>query len=285
MKIIKVSIVVAVFNEKFYIERCVKAILGQCHTSFELIIVDDGSTDGTAKIINEIKDQRIVYLRNDKRRGIAYSRNVGIHKAVTEYIFFTDADCMPTKYWLQEAIKVFEQKDCLGIEGKTCYETSRTSITDRIIENLRGGVYTTCNIAYRRKILEEVGYFNKRYELVSEDTDLARKVLSKGYIEFLPSMLVFHQQRKQTVKNYFQIAFRVFSKVKYINDTKDYSACFWKIMYPKHLIYILCPPLLFLGYRLTNLKELFLVPLIYLSYVFERVLIWIAAVKEGIFLL
>lgn len=180
---------------------------------------------------------------------------------------------------------MFETKECAGVEGRTCYETNRTSITDAVIENFGGGAYITCNIAYRKSVLKKAGYFNQNYKLVGEDTDLALKVLKLGSIEFVPSMLVFHQRKRKTIKKYFQDAFRVFSKIKYVKDTKDYEACFWKVFYPAHLAVILFPPFLIFRYRIVSFKEFFLLPVIYLSYCFERILIWIAAVKESIFLL
>lgn len=143
----------------------------------------------------------------------------------------------------------------------------------------------TCNMAYRKNALAKAGYFNEEYKLLSEDTDLAQKVLKNGRIEFLPSMLVFHQRKKQTIKKYFRNAFRVFSIIKYIKDTKDYRACLGRIMYFPHLVLILCPPLMALRYRFISLKDIFILPIVYASYVFERILIWIAAAKEGIFLL
>jgi len=284
MKIDKVSVIVVAFNEEICINRCIQSILQQEYNSFELIIIDDCSSDETQEIVKRIKDERIIYIRNKNRKGIAFSRNLGIKKSSADYIFFTDADCMPTKDWLKEGVEAFERKDCVGVEGRTCYETSRTSLTDMIIENIKGGAYITCNIGYRKKVLEEVGFFNEDYKLVSEDTDLAKKVLKKGSIEFSPQMLVFHQRKTQTPKGYFQYALRALYKVKYIKNTGDRRACPFRVMYPAHLIYILVPPLLILRYRIRNLKEFFLLIVLYVSYIFERVIIWIAAFKERIFL-
>lgn len=285
MKINKVSIVIAAFNEESYIKRCVESVLEQSYSCFELIVVNDYSNDRTEEILKSIKDDRLIYVHNSKREGIAYSRNVGTIKANTEYIFYTDADCMPAKYWLQEGVSTFEKKECAGVEGRTCYETSWASITDAVIENFGGGTYITCNMAYRKSVLKKAGYFNQNYKFAGEDIDLALKVLKSGTIEFIPSMLVFHQRKRKTIKKYFQDVFRVFSKIKYIKNTKNYDACFWKIFYPAHLAFILFPPLLIFRYRIVSLKELFLLPLIYLSYIFERILIWIAAARELIFLL
>lgn len=282
---IKLSVVVVAFDEEKYIENCIKGIIFQSHSLFELIIVDDCSKDNTEKIIKNIDDSRILYTRNYQRKGIAASRNIGIKKATSEYIFFTDADCYPEKYWLSEGLKILKENDCLAVEGRTCYETAFTSLSDRIIENIYGGSFLTCNIGYRKNILCEVGYFNEEYKYVSEDTDLAIKVLKRGKIIFSPDMLVFHQQKKQSVVKYFKDAFRVVSKVKYIKNTHDFRACPMRIIYPAHLAYILFPPLLIFRYRIINLKELFLLPILYSSYVFERILAWLTVIREGIFII
>ena len=266
-RIEKVSVVVVVYNEAWYIEWCIKAVLEQTYPAFELIIIDDCSTDRTRDIVKSFSDGRIAYFQNGTRKGIAYSRNQGIQHSTTEYVFFVDADCVPIKYWLEEGVRAFEQKSCLGVEGRTSYETAQTSLADRIIENTRGGAYNTCNIGYVKSALLDAGRFNEDYKWVSEDTDLARKILLRGSIEFLPSMVVFHSQKKLTPGRCFEEARRVFSKVKYIKNTGDLRACCGRIMYPAHLCYLFFPPLLLLRYRFKNLQEIFLLFVIYISYI------------------
>jgi hypothetical protein len=102
---------------------------------------------------------------------------------------------------------------------------------------------------------------------------------------FAPDMLVFHQRKKRSARDYFQNAFKAPLKVKYIKNTSDFKACFMRIIYPGHLAYILCPLLLIFRFRFVNLKEIFLLPVIYISYILERILIWLAAIKERTFII
>ena len=88
-----ISIIVPVYNIKEYIERCVKSITDQTYKNLEIILVDDGSTDGTEKILDELaeKDARIKVFHKENG-GSSSARNLGITKATGEYIGFADSD-------------------------------------------------------------------------------------------------------------------------------------------------------------------------------------------------
>ena len=87
-----VSIVLPVYNGEEYIGRCVENILCQSYTNFELIIVNDGSTDQTASLLSQYKDRRIKVFHNVVNKGIAESLNLGIKNSSGEYIFRMDVD-------------------------------------------------------------------------------------------------------------------------------------------------------------------------------------------------
>lgn len=94
----EVSVIVIAYNEQAYIKKCLTAILNQTFSDFELLVIDDGSIDETASVVKSIHDGRIRYIRNDRNYGVAESRNAGLKYAKGKYIFFADADCIPTKY-------------------------------------------------------------------------------------------------------------------------------------------------------------------------------------------
>ena len=93
------SIIVPVYNVEKYIERCIKSILNQSFTNFELILVDDGSPDNCGKICDEYKkkDSRIKVIHK-KNGGLSDARNAGIERAKGEYIAFVDSDDFINKY-------------------------------------------------------------------------------------------------------------------------------------------------------------------------------------------
>lgn len=88
-----ISIVVPIYNAEKYISKCIKSILNQTNRNFEIILVNDGSTDGTLKICNKYKekDNRIVVI-NKSNEGVIKARRIGIEKAKFDYITFVDAD-------------------------------------------------------------------------------------------------------------------------------------------------------------------------------------------------
>ncbi|MEZ2718663.1 glycosyltransferase family 2 protein [Niallia circulans] len=92
MKNPKVSVVMPVNNREPFICSAINSLLNQTFKDFELIIVDDGSTDNTVKLIKQYNDNRIVLIQNKKRLGIANSRNIGYKNAKGEYIAISDSD-------------------------------------------------------------------------------------------------------------------------------------------------------------------------------------------------
>ena len=92
-KIPKISIIVPVYNVEDYIEKCIKSILNQVFTEFELILVDDGSTDNSGNICDKYaeKDNRIIVIHKENG-GISSARNIGLNIAKGEYIAFVDSD-------------------------------------------------------------------------------------------------------------------------------------------------------------------------------------------------
>lgn len=90
---IKVSIIVPIFNNEEYIERCLESLINQTHSNIEMICVNDGSTDNSQKILNSYKekDERVIII-NKENGGVSSARNAGIDKAQGTYIMFVDGD-------------------------------------------------------------------------------------------------------------------------------------------------------------------------------------------------
>ena len=88
----KVSIIIPTYNRAYCIERSIKSVLEQTYQEFELLIVDDGSSDNTQDVVNSIEDERIRYVPMPENKGVAAARNEGIRQAAYEYIAFQDSD-------------------------------------------------------------------------------------------------------------------------------------------------------------------------------------------------
>jgi len=86
-----ISVIIPVYNTEKYIENCLRGVLGQTYENIEVIVINDGSTDNSLKIINKIKDKRLKIIDRENS-GAAYSRQQGVKMAKGKYIIFVDAD-------------------------------------------------------------------------------------------------------------------------------------------------------------------------------------------------
>ena len=104
------SIIVPVYQAREYLEKCIKSILGQSFSDIELILVDDGSNDGSEKICNDFaqKDKRVKIIRQENQ-GVSSARNTGLDYATGEYIAFVDADDWVESNIFQESMEVIRK--------------------------------------------------------------------------------------------------------------------------------------------------------------------------------
>jgi glycosyltransferase involved in cell wall biosynthesis len=284
----EVSVIVITYNQAPCIQQCVSGILNQSFKDFELIIVDDCSLDGTAQVIAQIQDERIRYIKQERNCGVAESRNTGVNQAKGKYVFFTDADCVPSKYWIEEGLKVLKEIKCAGAEGRTLYATAKTTVLDRIVEKTTGGDYSTCNIAYPKEILDKVGGFDLKFKLAFEDKDIAYRIKKYGEIVFSEDMLVIHQRQLYAIKKLFREAQRAKNAVQFIKKYPAYRSTdiIWRrIAYPKKLLIVFCPFLLIFYHGLRSWQDIQLIPFVYFSAVYLRWIIWKEAIKEVFFLI
>jgi GT2 family glycosyltransferase len=200
------SIVIPTHNKKQELRRCVEAVLAQqFHGEFEVLVCDDGSSDGAAEMIEEwaCRDARLRYFRQPKR-GPAAARNLGIRHARAPLIAMTDDDAIPQPGWLERLCAALRDPSILGAEG---FVASGRPLGpgEAAPSNQTGGVYLTCNAIYRREALALVGGFDERFPFAAfEDCDLAAKIRRHGQIVWVPDAVVLHPPRRATAKNMLQ---------------------------------------------------------------------------------
>lgn len=166
----KISVIIPVYNEKAYIADCLDSIRKQTYTNFEVIIVDDGSTDGTLSICEEIskRDARIALLAHDKNMGVADARNTGLAAATGEYIMFVNGDDMLDKNTLdtmKRACDVNKSDVCVcdieylydgDIRKKSKYANGETEV-------VTGKEFDMCYFLYPDTVVENISAWNKLY--------------------------------------------------------------------------------------------------------------------------
>ncbi len=168
MNQVQVSIIIPVYNAKEYLAKCIEGVLYQTYSDFELILINDGSTDGSESILKEFcaRDSRVQYY-NQVNSGPSSARNYGLTKATGEFVCFIDADDYIPSEYLEKLMELAIKNDvvtCGYIEispyGRVAlndfYRSSHSLTTDEFVEGvLRGVGGTLWGKVYRRSIIME----------------------------------------------------------------------------------------------------------------------------------
>lgn len=133
----KVSILVPVYNVELSLDKCIQSILKQTYKNFELVIVDDGSTDNSLSMCYEYakKDKRIKIIKKESHTCLSDVRNIGIENATGEYIMFVDSDDYVCETFVEDMVEAIENKNVDVVRCKA-WEHNKDGSTS--IENLRG---------------------------------------------------------------------------------------------------------------------------------------------------
>lgn len=214
------SVIVPVYNGRSTIIRCLEALAGGdvAPDSFEVIVVDDGSTDGTGDVVGGWLAARGLthwqVLRQDNS-GPAAARNCGAATAAAPLLLFTDADCEPAAGWVGALCAAFAQPDVVGAKGT--YLTRQSELTPRFVQaeyedrydrmgcSERIDFIDTYSAAYRRDIFLENGGFATVFTTASvEDQEFSFRLAAKGYrLIFVPEARVYHIH-DENVGEYFR---------------------------------------------------------------------------------
>lgn len=205
----KVSVIIPTYNRSHLLERAIRSVLKQTFQDFELIVVDDGSTDETYKII-DIFDLEIYYIRHDKNKGVSAARNTGLKYSKGTYIAFLDSDdeWLPQK--LEKQIKVFENgSDKLGVVYSGY--SVETIPDEPIIPQYRGNILhyvlldncvgSATNPLILKNCFDKAGLFDEDLPALN-DWDMWIRIGQHYDFEFIPEILAcYHPQTVSISKN------------------------------------------------------------------------------------
>jgi glycosyltransferase involved in cell wall biosynthesis/acetyltransferase-like isoleucine patch superfamily enzyme len=210
---LRVSIVVSSKDRRAFLPGLLSALTKQTLSPdrFELVIVDNGSSDGTEAYLREVAPSlpfRTTVLRREPPGGPARGRNAGWNAARAPVIAFTDDDCLPSPEWLEEGLRIMGEGEPGIVQGRTLPDPRRTGYLGAFDSSQRieweSSVYETCNILYPRAALEVAGGFSEDIPVpAGEDTEVAWRVKSLGYpSRFAPEAVVFHAVHSGHLRGY-----------------------------------------------------------------------------------
>lgn len=196
-----VSVVVPTRNRAPLLDRLLHALDAQNYPHHEIIVVDDGSTDNTGAVLAGWQGPDRLALRLDRSRGSYAARNLGWRRARGEIIAFTDDDCLPQPTWITELVRALEDAAAVAAQGVTLARPGRiTPFTHQIEQCRPGPPYRTCNIAYRRSVLEALGGFDASFRWYA-DNILGIRAAQQGDIAWVPRAIVLHPPRPRAWRN------------------------------------------------------------------------------------
>ncbi|OGY27923.1 MAG: hypothetical protein A2802_02615 [Candidatus Woykebacteria bacterium RIFCSPHIGHO2_01_FULL_43_29] len=210
-----ISVIIPTYKRKDKLRQTLESVLNQSIKDYEVIVVEDGSNDGTKEMVTELRDthKNLSYFYQTNK-GPAAARNQGISKAKGEIIAFTDDDCVVPRDWLERLLAGFKKHpEVVGVGGKL--EASEDELKKNVYaryekymslkaygtgeKEVIGGFDCpaggTNNLAYKKKVLVEVGGFDETFPVAAgEDADIKKRITDKGYkILYLPLKVEHHQ--------------------------------------------------------------------------------------------
>jgi GT2 family glycosyltransferase len=208
------SVVVPVRNAVRTLPACLVALSRLDPSPAEILLVDNGSTDGSDALLRAFANEPANGTRRvigEPRRGAAAARNAAVRLAQGEVIAFTDADCLPEAAWLRHLIEPFTDATVGAVAGRVIAAPTSSTLelfsalytlqSSEVVARHRRwtpweGGYPTANFAVRRRLLERLEGFDEGITIYGEDFDLCARLYALGAeIVYAPSATVLHRHR------------------------------------------------------------------------------------------
>jgi O-antigen biosynthesis protein len=199
----RVSVVVCSYNGARTIRECLEGLRRLEYRNYEVIVVNDGSTDATPDIAREYD----VLLINTDQNGLSHARNVGWRAATGDLVAYIDDDAYPDPHWLDYLVAWFERTDHVGIGGPNIPPATDGFIADCVAHSPGGPVHVLltdeiaehipgCNMAFRKSALAAIGGFDPQFHAAGDDVDVCWRLQARGWtLGFCPPAVVWHHRR------------------------------------------------------------------------------------------
>jgi GT2 family glycosyltransferase len=207
----RVSVVVCSYNAAVTLEECLRSLCALDYPDYEVIVVDDGSTDNTTEILARFPEVRAIHQLH---RGLSVARNTGLGCATGSVIAYTDSDCVADANWLTHLVHQLTRSGASAVGGPNltpedgwlaaCVaaapgQPTHILMSDQVAEHIPG-----CNMAFRREALEAINGFDPQFLRAGDDVDICWRLQHEGQlITFAPGAFVWHH-RRQNPRSYLK---------------------------------------------------------------------------------
>jgi glycosyltransferase involved in cell wall biosynthesis len=205
-----ISVIVCAHNEESFIAPCLASLLAQTRAPDEILVIDNASTDRTARVASLFPGVRVV---DEPRKGLVVARERGRMEASGDVLVYIDADCRAPLTWLERVEARFERDgSLLALSGNyrfydwdwwgrtllRAYDFTLGPATHVLVKYIlrMGVVFYGGNFAVRRDALERIGGFDTRIEFHGEDTNLGRRLFASGRVELRYDCFLYTSARR-----------------------------------------------------------------------------------------
>lgn len=204
----KVTLYIPCFNSSQYLTASLSAVLDQTYPVDEILVVDDGSTDETVKIVSSFPVRLISHGQN---KGLAAARNTAFREARNEFIAALDADCVADRDWLLKLMSCFRDESVVGVGG-CLIEKYTDALADRwrarhMAQHWGGGEWEDppflfgSNTVMKKSRVLSIGLYDERFRENHEDVDVSKRLFEKGYRLAYSSYAIVHHLKQDSIES------------------------------------------------------------------------------------
>ena len=200
----RISVIVCTRNGAPTLRPCLDALSQQSYPNYEVLVIDDGSTDATVQITQSFPNVRCI---SQKPAGLSVARNLGAQEASGEILAYTDDDCIPHSDWLLRLSLAYDEGEWVAAGGPNIPPPPRTPMealvasapgapTHVLIQDEEAEHLPGCNLSVRKSALLSIGGFHPDFTTAGDDVDICWRLREAGgKLRFIPGAMVWHHRR------------------------------------------------------------------------------------------
>lgn len=259
----KFTVIVCTYNGADTIEECLRSLLAQDFSEdYEIIVVDDGSTDETDTVVERFTDDGVQLIRHQTNKGLAAARNTGWKAAEGTYVAYIDDDAVAPPDWLSSLHARYDEH----IDGVGGYPESYYNDVIGDFEVARG-LYRYgpdaenidgpggMNMSFRRSVLEDLGGFDENFVHIGDDADIGKRIQKQGINYVVDPNITVEHKFPQTLWEYCRKNFHRGKGAKQLSEKHDDQPPFARYVLLAVLYPILIPHAVYEGTQVQRYAE------------------------------
>jgi glycosyltransferase involved in cell wall biosynthesis len=214
----KVSVIIPTYNSEDYINEAIKSVLSQTYKNYEIIIVDDGSSDNTATLLKKYQGRLKYFYQNNQ--GSAAARNLGLNNSSGEFIAFLDSDDVWFPEKLEKQVRIMKENPRLAFVFAAAYMVNESGEIVKCWDNkneptmdfkrlYEKNFICTSTVLLRRYCLERIGNFDENLKM-SQDWDLWLRLAKKFEFKFICQPLINYRMHSNNITRRYD------ERIKYV---------------------------------------------------------------------